>query len=314
MSWRNILLTGSTGFIGSELKPLLQERGYKVYTLERYVTGRMGRIIDLPEDLWLADLRDVFTLTRVIQKIQPDIVIHLGAITPVGYSYTHPHEVIETNFMGTVTLCELCRRYVPNLQQFIFASSAEVYGTTPEEYKAEYVLDLRPNSPYAVSKYAAERYLAYLYEAYNLPVTIFRIFNSYGRKRDRWFVVEKTIYQMLHQEECLLGDPEPVRDFLYYTDQIEAYMAALENPKAIGEVFNVCSGVGMSIRGLSEKVAELTGFGGEIVWETMPRRPLDIAHLVGSNEKIRRVLGVPRSITLEEGLKKTIEWWKDAEV
>lgn len=311
MGWRNILLTGSTGFIGGELAPRLEERGYKVYKLERYVTGRMGRTFNPPEDVWFADLRDVFSLTRVIQKIQPDIVIHLGALTAVAYSYQHPQEVLETNFLGTVTLAELCRRYVPNFQQFIFASTAEVYGTTPEKCKSEDLLDLRPNSPYAVSKYATERYLMYLHEAYNLPVTVFRMFNSYGRKHDRWFVVEKIIYQMLHEEVCQLGDPEPVRDFLYFTDQLEAYLAALENPEAIGEIINVSSGRGISIRKLTELIAELTGFEGKMVWRRMPKRPLDIMHLVGTNRKVRRILQVPEPIGLEEGLSKTIDWWRN---
>ena len=314
MGWRDILITGTTGFIGSELLPLLKDRGYRVFSLERYVTGRMGKIRNPTDDLWFADLRDVFSLTKVIQKIQPDIVIHLGAITSVSYSYQHPQEVLETNFLGTVNLAELCRRYVPNFQQFIFASTAEVYGVCEEQDKREDTTNLIPNSPYAVGKYSCEKYLQYLHKAYNLPVTIFRMFNSYGRKRDNFFVVEKTIDQMLHEETCYLGDPEPVRDFLHYTDQLNAYLAALENPDAIGETFNVSSGVGVTIKELADKVADLTEFKGDVVWRSMPRRPLDIMHLVGSNEKIHRVLDVPEPVPLDEGLKKTIDWWKNVEV
>jgi len=314
MGWRDILLTGSTGFIGTELLPKLRERGYRVFTLERYVTGRMGKIRNPSDDQWFADLKDVFSLTKVIQKIQPDIVIHLGAITSVEYSYRHPQEALETNFLGTVNLAELCRRYIPNFQQFIFASTAEVYGTCKELDKNEALTDLRPNSPYAVSKYASEKYLQYLHEAYNLPITMFRMFNSYGRKKDKFFVVEKTIDQMLHEDTCYLGDPEPVRDFVYYSDQLNAYLAAVENPAAIGETFNVCSGVGISIKDLADKISKLTGFGGDVVWRSMPRRPLDIMHLVGSNKKMRRILDVPEPTSLDDGLMKTIDWWKKHEV
>jgi len=314
MGWRDILLTGTTGFIGSELLPLLENQGYRVFTLERYVTGRMGRMRNPSDNLWFADLKDVWSLTKVIQKIQPDIVIHLGAITSVEYSYRHPQEVLETNFLGTVNLAELCRRYVPNFQQFIFASTAEVYGVCEELNKDETLTDLYPNSPYSVSKYASEKYLQYLHKAYNLPITIFRMFNSYGRKRDNFFVVEKTIDQMLHEETCYLGDPEPVRDFLYYPDQLNAYLAALENPDAIGETFNVCSGIGVSIQELADQIAELTSFKGSIVWRSMPRRPLDIMHLVGSNKKIHHILDVPKPIPLDEGLTKTIELWRNANI
>jgi len=194
------------------------------------------------------------------------------------------------------------------------ASSAEVYGVCEELDKREDSTNLIPNSPYSVSKYASEKYLQYLHKAYNLPITIFRMFNSYGRERDKFFVVEKTIDQMLHEETCYLGDPEPVRDFLYYQDQLNAYLAALENSDAIGETFNVSSGIGISIKDLADKIAELTEFKGDVVWRSMPRRPLDIMHLVGSNEKIRRVLDVPEPVSLDEGLTKTIDRWRNVEV
>lgn len=305
---KRILLTGSTGFIGSHLYPLLINKGYKVYHLERYVTGRIGKIQPYQKDIYFADLRDVFALTKAVQDVKPNIVIHLGAMTAVAYSYAHPQITLETNLLGTVNLAEICTRF-PFIEQFIFASSAEVYGVNKKEVKEEtdYLI---PNSPYSVSKLAAEQYLNYLYKAYDFPITILRPFNSYGRKKDRWFVVEKTITQMLEKDECKLGDPEPVRDFIYVQDQVNAYLYALENPNAIGETFNICSGVETSIKELSEISAELCGFHGEVIWETLPKRPLDIDHLVGSNKKIRKVLGVPKPMLLKEGLELTIEFWR----
>ena len=307
-NWRTLLLTGTTGFIAKELLPLLKIRGYKVYTLERYVTGRIEKVFLSEDETWLSDIRDLFALTKCVQTIKPDIVLHLGALTAVAYSYNHPQEVLETNLIGSVNLAELCMRNVANFQQFIFASTAEVYGTTNQRLKREDNLDLKPNSPYAIAKYAVEKYLTYMHEAYNFPTTIFRFFNSYGRKYDNFFIIERIISQMLKEKICKLGDPEPVRDFLYYPDQLNAYMNAIENPKAIGQIFNVSSGIGVSIKEVTEHIAKLTDFKGEIVWREMPRRPLDIMHLVGDNRKIRRILKVPTPIPLEEGLKKTIEW------
>ena len=115
---------------------------------------------------------------------------------------------------------------------------------------------------------------------------------------------------MLTSDKCYLGDPEPVRDFLYVDDQMNAYINALENPKAIGEIFNISSGRGVSIGDLAQKIKDLTDFKGEIIWTSLPKRALDIQVLIGSNEKIKRVLGVPEPISLEEGLKRTIEYWK----
>jgi nucleoside-diphosphate-sugar epimerase len=306
---KRILLTGSTGFIATHLRPLLREKGYEVFNLERYVTGRIGKTLPYVKDTYFADLNDVNALTKAVTDVNPQIVIHLGAMTAVAYSYAHPQETLETNFLGTVNLAEICTK-LSGLEQFIFASSAEVYGVSQTAIKKETDGELVSNSPYAVSKLAAEKYLIYLYKAFNFPITIFRPFNSYGRKDDTWFVIERAIVQMLTSDKCYLGDPEPVRDFLYVEDQMNAYLYALENPKAIGEIFNISSGRGITIRALAEKIKELTGFKGEIIWSALPRRALDIQDLIGSNEKIKRVLGVPEPIPLEEGLKRTIAYWK----
>jgi nucleoside-diphosphate-sugar epimerase len=306
---KRILLTGSTGFIGSHLKPLLRKKGYKVFNLERYVTGRMGRVAPYAKDTYFADLTDVYALTKAVKDVNPQIVIHLGAMTAVAYSYAHPQETIKTNLLGTVNLAEVCTKF-PDIEQFIFASSAEVYGVSKNKIKRESDGELVSNSPYSVSKLAAEKYLIYLHEAFDFPITIFRPFNSYGRKRDTWFVVERIITQMLKGDSCYLGDPEPVRDLLYVEDQLNAYLYALGNSKAIGEIFNISSGMGISIGELAEKIRDLIGFKGKIVWSTLPKRALDISVLIGSNEKIKRVLGVPEPIPLEEGLKRTINYWK----
>jgi len=304
MSMR-ILVTGGTGFIGSHLIPKLLEEGHEVYSLERYVTGRyvLGEVKAV-----FADLRDSFAVRKVVREVMPEVVIHLASISPVAYSYDHPQEVFETNTMGTINLAEACLREVHHFEHFLFAGTSEEYGnqdTFPITENAE----LRPNSPYAVSKVAADKYLQYMRDAYGFPVTILRPFNTYGRKDNTHFVVERTITQMLKGEIVRLGDPTPVRDFLYIDDHVEAYLACLNNEKAKGEVFNFCTGRGVSIKELVELISRLIGFKGEIKWSTIPARPLDIKKLVGSYEKAKRVLGWEPKVPLEEGLKRTIEFW-----
>lgn len=309
-----ILLTGSSGFIGGELGPLLKREGHEVFRLERYVAGRIGRTLPYEKDTYFADLRDDFALTKALTDVDPDIVIHLAALTAVAYSYAHPQETLETNLIGTVNLAELCTKF-PNLKQFIFASTAEVYGTRErKQIGRETDKNMFPSSPYAVSKLASERYLQYLHKAFGFPITIFRFFNTYGRKKDAWFVVERIITQMLFSDKCYLGDPEPIRDFLYLDDHLQAYLHALGNKNAIGEIFNVASGAGVSIRELADKIASLTGFKGEIVWNSLPDRSLRDLYLVGSSLKIRKILKVPEPISLENGLKATVDWWKHAKV
>lgn len=304
-----ILVTGGSGFIGCHLIPRLLDSGHDVYCLERYVTGRYvlgGRRM---VKTMFGDLRDHFAIRKVIREVQPDAVIHLASISPVSYSYDHPIEVIETNFMSTVNLVECCLREIPHFKQFLFAGTSEEYGNQ-KEIPIKENAELRPNSPYAVSKVAADKYLQYMYDAYNFPITILRNFNTYGRKDNSHFVVERTIMQMLQKKDVRLGDPNPVRDFLYVDDHVSSYLTCLNNEKAIGEVFNFCTGRGTSITQLVENLTDLTDFQGDIEWNTIPRRPFDIAVLVGDYSKTKHIFGWNPKYSFGEGLKLTVDFWK----
>jgi dTDP-glucose 4,6-dehydratase len=304
-----VLVTGTTGFIGSHLAPKLIEQGINVYGLERYVTGRyvLGNSREIKTVF--GDLREYFDVRRIIRQVQPHIVIHLAAVSAVAYSYQHPHEIIETNLVGTVNLAEACLHEVPHFQQFLYASTSETYGNGPcpkTEEKPQ-----NPNSPYAVSKLACEKYLLYMRDAFNFPITILRNFNTYGRKNNTHFVVERTIVQMLKNQTVRLGDPTPIRDFLYVDDHVNSYLTCLNNPKAIGETFNFCTGKGTSIRELADQISKLTNFDNEISWETLPSRPLDIKVLIGDYSKAKHRLGWEPKFTLEEGLKLAVDFWRN---
>jgi nucleoside-diphosphate-sugar epimerase len=305
-----VLVTGCTGFIGSHLLPRLVELEIDVYSLERYVTGRYVLGQSREVKTLFGDLKDYFTVKRIIHEVQPHVVIHLASVSPVAYSYDHPYEVIETNFVGTVNLAEACLREVPHFKQFLFASTSETYGNGPTPKKEE--TPQNPNSPYAVSKLACEEYLDYMRDSYDFPVTILRNFNTYGRKDNKHFIVERAIKQMLSGEIVRLGDPTPVRDFLYVEDHVNSYLTCLGNGKAIGEVFNFCTRHGVSIAELVDMLSDMTGFKGEVVWNTIPKRPLDIAVLVGDYSKAKHTLGWEPKFTLEDGLQLTVEFWKNA--
>lgn len=302
-----ILLTGGSGFIGGHLLPKLVEAGHRVYSLERYVTGRY--VLGARTATVFGDLRDSFTIRRLVRELQPEVVIHLASVSPVAYSYDHPQEVFETNTLGTINLSEACLREVPSFKHFIFAGTSEEYGNQ-DKFPITEDAELRPNSPYSVSKVAADKYLQYLHAAYDFPITVIRPFNTYGRKDNTHFVVERTITQMLQSRTVILGDPTPIRDLLYVDDHVNAYLMCLDNPNVIGETFNICTGRGISVRELVELISKFIGFEGEIVWNAIPSRPSDIKKLVGSHEKAKRVLGWQPKYTLEGGLQKTIEFWR----
>lgn len=304
-----VLVIGGSGFIGSFLLKELEKEDHEIFRLEEYFFKTLGELKTHQNHLQLGNISDALSMKRVFRNVQPDIVIHLAAMTAVAYSYDRPLETTRTNYIGTVTIAETLRDECPDLKQFIYPSSAEVYGVNKIPLKRE-IDPLLPNSPYAVSKRATEDYLNYMRLAFDFPVTIFRPFNTYGRTDSHWFIVEKLIYQMLTSDVVEVGDPDPIRDFLYVPNHIEAYLKAIDNKTAIGETFNLSTGRGVTIRELAEIIAKLTRFKGEIKWGTMPKRDLDIIHLVGDNTKIKSILKISTPISLEEGLKLTVQKWR----
>lgn len=304
-----VLITGSSGFIGSHLIERLKDE-YDVYALMRYTTGRyvLGELKDVK--ILFGDLREAFRIKEIVEYVQPDAVVHLGAMSAQSYSYGHPQETLETNFMGTVNLAESCYRLVPHFKCFIFAGTAEEYGVQ-SCFPIKESAPLKAQSPYSVSKIASDYYLQYMRDGFGFPVTIMRAFNTYGRKDNKHFLVERIVTQMLEGNDVRLGDPDPVIDWMYVDDHVEGYVKALEQPeKAIGETFNLATGIGTSIKDLALKVGELIGWNGKIVWHTVPKRPVLVEKLIGDPTKARIVLEWKAKVSLKEGLQRTIEFWK----
>ena len=307
-----ILVTGGTGFIGKDLISRLVEKGHDIVTLERYVTGRYTLDNNTKIDITNANLTDYVAVKKIIKETQPEYVIHLAAISPVSFSYDHYIEVTNVNYLGTINLAEACYREIQNFKQFIFAGTSEEYGMTLQNpnQKLKENSELSPNSPYAVAKVASDLYLRYMHLAFKFPYTILRPYNTYGRKDNVHFFMERAITQMLNQNEVYLGDPEAVRDWLYVDDHVNGYLKALGNNKAIGESIQLCTGKGYTTKETADLIARLTNFEGKINWNTTQKRPLDAKVLIGDNTKAKELLGWEPKYTLEDGLKETIAYYK----
>ena len=305
-----ILVTGATGFVGSRLLERLAEMGgHDLYSMQRYVTGRYVLGADQGVKVVFCDLRDQFAVRGAIREVQPEAVFHLAAISPVSYSYDHPNEVIDANLSGTVNLAEACLREVPHFKHFLFASTSETFGNGPVPKRED--TPQAPNSPYSVSKHAAEKYVLYMWDAYKFPVTVLRPFNTYGRRDNTHFLVERMLVQMLRGDTVKLGDPTPERDLLYIDDHVDAYLTCLANPQAsVGQTFNFCTGEKLTVRAVAEKMRAITGFKGQILWDTIPRRPLDIQVLYGDSAKAKSVLGWDAKVSLDDGLRRTADFWR----
>lgn len=310
-----VLLTGATGFIGRSLGEELVKRGYLVYGMVRFSSSK--KPVGKGVTPIYGDLIDRMSVEHVIRSVKPDVVIHIGALTPVAMSYNMPRAYAETNYIGTINVAEAVRKYGENVKLFVYASTSEVYGQH-DKFPLKESYEARPNTPYAVSKYAGELYLKYyMREAYDFPLLIIRPFNTYGRANvnQPHYVIEKIITTMLKGEETLtLGDKDAIRDFVFRDDHVRAYVMAIE--KALngdfdfyGETINISTGEGYTIEEMVNKIANMIGWAGEVKWGTH-YRPADIKVLIGDNTKARKLLGWKPEYNIDLGLEKAIEEWR----
>lgn len=305
----SILITGITGFVGRHLAVRLNERGYEVHGFTRSVSDRT---LDFPDEITVhfGDITDAQRLFHVYEEIQPDVVVHLAAQSSVEYSFSHPAEVCSVNFNGVVNAARMAMRGVRDIDRFIFASSVEVYGNQ-ETSPLHESLAPRPASPYGVTKTASEHYIDYLHRAHDFPALTLRNTNTYGRRYSHEFVVEHIVKNALEDVAVLeMGDPNPVRDFQYIEDEVDAYVKAIESDdEVLGEILNTGTGRGINIRNLVDMIARKTRWDGDISWNSNSPRPLEIDSLVVDNRKIEDLLGWSPSYSLEEGLDETISYW-----
>jgi len=213
---------------------------------------------------------------------------------------------------------------VKNLKNFVFASTMEVYGWQPisDIVKAGKVPEVfetfdehtrpNPNAPYAVAKYACEKYLEYAYRCYGLPFSAVRQTNSYGRKDNEFFVTEQIISQMLdNPNEVNLGYGEPYRNFIFITDLLDVWIKIINSPdKVQGKIFTIGPDNAIKIKDYAQKIADKLNWKGNINWGTKLFRPGEIYWLNSNHNLITKTLGWKPIVSIDEGLDRTIEIWK----
>jgi len=298
-----IFITGADGFIGQHMVERLKDN-HELEFLQH-------------------DLRDHDKVGFQIRQFDPHVIVHLAARTEVEDSFYEQITFSEINYVGTVNLIEIAAK-LPNLQNFVFASTMEVYGWQPisdliKEGREEGIIAFNestppnPNAPYAVAKYGCEKYLEYAHRSYGLPFTAIRQTNAYGRKDNNFFVTEQIIYQMLtNEKEINLGYGEPYRNFIYIDDLLDAWQAVIENPdKVKGEIFCIGPDNAIKIKDYVQLIASKLDWKGHVNWNTKPKRAGEIYLLNSTNHKITTRLGWTPKVGLNEGLDRTIAIWKD---
>jgi len=314
-SGKRVLVTGAGGFIGSHLTELLARDGAAVRAFVRYNSrGDAGLLRQLPPDVHDAveiiagDLRDTAAVDRAVAGC--DVVFHLGAIISIPYSYRHPMETAETNFMGTLAVLLACRTH--DVARLIHTSTSEVYGTAQFTPMDE-THPLQGQSPYSASKIGADKLVESFWRAYNLPAVTVRPFNTYGPRQSARAVIPTIITQALTADCIRLGSLETRRDFTYVRDTVGGFLRAALTPDVAGEEINLGTGRDISIGELAERIVVQVGRPVEIVTETERLRPekSEVMRLLSDNGRARRMLGWEPGWSLDDGLRETIAWIGD---
>lgn len=311
-----VLVTGADGFIGSHLVENLIKNGYQVKALSLYNSfNNWGWLEDVnckdSIEIVSGDVRDSNFCRYLVNDI--DIIFHLAALIAIPYSYIAPNSYIDTNVQGTLNILEAAKE--KNVKRIIHTSTSEVYGT------AKYVpIDenhpLQAQSPYSASKIAADAVVMSYFNAFNLPVTIARPFNTYGPRQSARAVIPTIITQIASNvKKIKLGDISPTRDFNFVKDTCDGLISILENNKTIGESINIGSNFEISIGDTLNIIKDLMSSDVEFIVDNDRIRPAnsEVYRLWCNNSKLQNLTGFKPSTDIREGLGKTIEWIRKPE-
>jgi dTDP-glucose 4,6-dehydratase len=314
MDWkgRQVLVTGAGGFIASHLVERLVGEGAQVRAFTRYNSrSDVGMLRLIPADVFSelevirGDLRDMEAVRGAVRSV--DTVFHLGALIAIPYSYVHPREVIETNVMGTVNVLMAARDF--GVRRVVHTSTSEVYGTaqyTPIDEKHP----LQGQSPYSASKIGADKIAESFYRSFNVPVVTLRPFNTYGPRQSTRAVIPTIITQTLTRDEVKLGSLDPSRDFTFVADTANGFMCVAEADNVLGEEINLGNDNTVRIGDLVEKIFAIIGKSPRVITEAQRIRPKksEVLKLWASNQKAHEMIGWKPQVSLDQGLRLTIEW------
>jgi NAD dependent epimerase/dehydratase len=310
---KKILITGADGFIGSHLTEFLVDRGYYVKALAQYNSfNHWGWLEEInfkdKVEIVTGDIRDPHFCKYITKDVE--MIFHLAALIAIPYSYIAPDSYVDTNIKGTLNICQAAKEN-GNIR-VIHTSTSEVYGT------AQYVpIDenhpLQPQSPYSATKISADAIAMSFYNAFNLPVTIVRPFNTYGPRQSARAVIPTIITQIANgAKKIKLGDLTPTRDFNYVEDTCRGFIAVAEEDKTIGEIINIGSNFEISIKDTLNIIKDLMNSNVEFIVDKNRIRPesSEVFRLWCDNKKIEKLTGFKPQFNIHQGLQLTIDWMK----
>jgi NAD dependent epimerase/dehydratase len=309
---KQVLVTGAGGFLGSHLVERLVQAEARVRALVRYNSRNDWGLLEfLPAatkdqlEVVLGDLTDPFSTARALSDCA--IVFHLAALIAIPYSYVAPAQYVAVNCQGTLNLLEAARMH--GVECFIHTSTSETYGTA-QYSPIDEAHPLRGQSPYAASKIGADKLVESYHLSFGLPAVTLRPFNTFGPRQSARAIIPTIITQALTSATIRLGHQEPRRDLTFVSDMIEGFVRAAETPQAVGQVINLGTGRTVSIKDLVQMIVGLVGGKREIIKDQERLRPeaSEVWHLQCDNRRAQKVLTWQPTVSLEEGLKLTVDY------
>lgn len=308
---RKVLVTGAGGFIGSHLAERLVSEGAQVRALVRYNgAGRWGWLDESESvcdmEVVMGDIADPESVMSAVAD--REVVFHLAALIAIPYSYHAPRSYVRTNVEGTLNVLEAARRH--GVERVVNTSTSETYGTA-RRVPIDEDHPMQGQSPYSASKIGADMIADSYYRSFAVPVVTARPFNTFGPRQSARAVIPTIMSQLLSgRTQIRLGALHPTRDLNYVSNTVEGFLAAGSHPDAEGKTFNFGSGREISVLDLAELIAKLAGKEIEVVSEDSRQRPpaSEVERLLADSTRARTVLGWEPKVSLEEGLKKTLDW------
>ena len=305
------LVTGGAGFIGSNIVKELLLQGQDVRILDNFATGKRENILPLITNPHLTiiegDLRSFHIVRAAVKGV--DFILHQGALPSVPRSINDPITTNDVNILGTLNILEAAKEF--RVKRVICASSSSIYGNSETLPKIE-TMSVNPMSPYALTKYAQERYCQIYYNLYGLETVALRYFNVFGPNQDPTSqysaVIPKFIKLMREDKELVIYvDGTQSRDFTYVENVVFANILACNAKKAAGEVINIACGKSYTLLELVKMINEI--LGKNIEPRFAPERPGDVKHSLASIDKAKEFLSYEVKVDFKEGLTRTIDFF-----
>ncbi len=307
------LITGGAGFIGSHFVEAILSRNDSsvIIILDNLSTGKKSNIPNDPGiEFILGDITDKVLLERLFNKYNFNYIFHLAAVSSVQDSIENPELTHSVNFDATLSLLEKARK-LKKLKRFVYTSSAAVYGNEPRLPCSE-GNPVNPISPYGVDKYASERYVLDWNNLFDVPTTVFRFFNVYGPRQNTSSpysgVISIFAERILNREKDVrvYGDGLQTRDFIYVKDVVDAVLCTIKLEKSRGKVYNLGTGMGVSIIELINDLEKITGRKIEIDYRE--ERKGDIRHSYSDITALRELGYDKEFIDILVGLKNLLKY------